>query len=307
MAAGAASSLTPWESALKSLRSMNPRRISFRVSPDVSLAADEWGEPDATPVVFLHGGGQTRHSWSGTARAAADAGFRAITVDHRGHGDSDRAPDGDYRQRAFIADVRAIVASLAAPPFLVGASLGGIAALMATGTEPAAPCRGLVLVDVTPRLEQRGVMRVLEFMRAAPDGFASLDEAADAIAAYNPHRKRSKDLAGLEKNLRRGADGRYRWHWDPALLKTWNPDEYDPVEAARLTDARLAAAKSLKMPVLLVRGRSSDVVSEEVAREFLALAPHAKYADLAAGHMVAGDRNDAFTQATIAFLRAPAD
>jgi len=281
-----------------------PRRVSYRVSPGVTLVADEWGDPAAPPVLFLHGGGQTRHAWGGTARAAADAGFRAIAIDHRGHGESDWAPDGDYRQRAFVADLRAVVAELATAPFIVGASLGGIAALMATGTEPAAPCRGLVLVDVTPRLEERGVMRVLEFMRAAPDGFASLEEAADAIAAYNPHRKRPKDLAGLEKNLRRGADDRYRWHWDPALMRTWNPDEYDPDESRRLTEARIAAARALRMPVLLVRGRSSDVVSEEVAREFLALVPHAKYEDLAAGHMVAGDRNDAFTTATIAFLRS---
>jgi pimeloyl-ACP methyl ester carboxylesterase len=282
----------------------DPRRVAFRVSTDVTLAADEWGDPAAMPVVFLHGGGQTRHAWGGVARAAADAGFRAITLDHRGHGESDWSPDGDYRQGVFVADVRAVVAQLAAPPVLVGASLGGIAALMATGTEPAAPCRGLVLVDVTPRLEQRGVARVLDFMRARPEGFASLDEAADAIAAYNPHRARPKDLAGLEKNLRLGADGRYRWHWDPALMRTWSPERHDADEAHRMTEERIAAARGLRMPVLLVRGRASDVVSEEVAREFLALVPHASYADLAAGHMVAGDRNDAFGRETLEFLRS---
>ncbi len=147
-------------------------------------------------------------------------------------------------------------------------------------------------------------MRVLEFMRARPDGFASLDEAADAIAAYNPHRARPKDLAGLEKNLRLGADGRYRWHWDPALMRTWSPERHDADEAQRMTEERIAAARRLRMPVLLVRGRASDVVSEEVAREFLALVPHARYADLAAGHMVAGDRNDAFGRETVEFLRS---
>jgi pimeloyl-ACP methyl ester carboxylesterase len=268
----------------------------------MKLVADAYGDPSAPPVVFLHGGGQTRHAWGGTAGAVAEAGFFAVTLDHRGHGESDWDPAGHYRVDAFVADLRGVTARLPARPFLVGASLGGITALMAEGTSPEPASRGIVLVDVTPRLEPRGVLRILAFMSARPDGFASLDEAADVIAEYLPHRPRPKDLAGLEKNLRLGADGRYRWHWDPKLMETWNPERYDAEGGRRAVEAHLAAARRLRVPVLLVRGRSSDVVSEEVAREFLSVVPHAEYVDLAAGHMVAGDRNDAFTGAVLDFL-----
>jgi pimeloyl-ACP methyl ester carboxylesterase len=292
------------------------RRLEFRLDTGLTLVADAYGDPGAVPVLFLHGGGQTRHAWGGTARAVSEAGFHAITLDHRGHGESDWDPEGDYRLEAFVADLRGVLAALgrpgaprssAGPPYLVGASLGGLTAMLAEGTSHAPISRGVVMVDVTPRLEHRGVARILEFMAARPLGFASLEEVADAIAGYLPHRERPKDLAGLGKNLRRGADGRYRWHWDPKLMEIWNVEHVDPEEVERATRERLAAARGLRVPVLLVRGRMSDVVSEEVAREFLALVAHAEYVDLAAGHMVAGDKNDAFTDAVVSFLRRAPD
>ena len=279
------------------------RRVQYRLETGLTLAADVYGDPGAPPVVFLHGGGQTRHAWGGSARAVADAGFFAISLDHRGHGESDWDPSGDYRLEAFVADLRGVLAQLPGKAFLVGASLGGLTALLAEGTSPEPSARAVVLVDVTPRLEPRGVMRILGFMSARPDGFATLEEAADVIAEYLPHRQRPTDLGGLEKNLRRGADGRYRWHWDPKLMTAWNLEHVDPDEVRRTTDERIAAARALRVPVLLVRGRTSDVVSEEVAREFLSVVPHAEYVDLAAGHMVAGDRNDAFTGAVLTFLQ----
>ncbi len=282
---------------------LEPRRVDFRLDSGLTLAATAYGDPAAPTVLFLHGGGQTRHAWGGAARAVAEVGFFAVSVDQRGHGESDWDPLGDYRLEAFVADLRGVLAGLPERPFLVGASLGGLASMIASGTSPEPLSRGLVLVDVTPRLEHRGVARVLGFMGARPEGFASLDEAAEQVAAYLPHRRRPKDLGGLEKNLRRGADGRYRWHWDPKLIRVWNPDQADPEEIRRTVEERLAAARGLREPVLLVRGRMSDVVSEDVAREFLALVPHAEYVDLAAGHMVAGDSNDAFTGAVLAFLQ----
>ena len=124
------------------------------------------------------------------------------------------------------------------------------------------------------------------------------------MAAYLPHRPRPQDTSGLEKNLRLHADGRYRWHWDPRLMTRWNPPHFEPEDAEQIIAERTAAALRLRVPVLLVRGRASDVVSEACAREFLEMVPHAEYVDLeAAGHMVAGDRNDAFTGAVIDFVR----
>jgi pimeloyl-ACP methyl ester carboxylesterase len=280
-----------------------PRRHAFHLDSGLTLAADVYGDPGAPPVVFLHGGGQTRHAWGGSAQALAAAGYLAIALDLRGHGESAWAPDGDYRADAFVRDLAGVLAQIERPAFVVGASLGGITAMMTEAAAPVPCCRGIVLVDVTPRLEIGGVMRILGFMSARPDGFASIEEAADVVAAFLPHRPRPRDLSGLAKNLRLHADGRHRWHWDPALMETWNPERFDPEEGRRLLAERLAAARRLRVPVLLVRGRMSDVVSEEGVREFLEAVPAASFVDLkSAGHMVAGDRNDAFTEAVLVFV-----
>jgi peroxiredoxin len=188
----------------------------------------------------------------------------------------------------------------------VGASLGGLSSLVAVAESPVQTdtARALVLVDVAHRVEIGGRERIGEFMRGhLEEGFASLEEAADAIAAYNPHRPRPTDLSGLAKNLRQRPDGRWAWHWDPRFVdgKFGSADE---TRASVIDPGRLEhAVDVLTVPVLLVRGRSSDLLSEEGAQDFLARVPHAEFADVAgAGHMVAGDRNEVFNQAILGFL-----
>lgn len=279
--------------------------VEFEGSGGLRIAADRTGDPGGPPVLLLHGGGQTRHSWRRTADTLAERGWCAYTVDLRGHGDSAWPEDGDYRPEAFAADVAAITGALPAPPVLIGASLGGICSLLALG-ESNARSRALVLVDVAPNIERAGTDRIRGFMvDRAEEGFASLEEAADAIAAYNPHRPRPKDLSGLEKNLRRRPDGRWRWHWDPRFM-LGVPGNADETRVGMLQADRLeAAARRLTLPVLLVRGRQSDLLSEEGARKFLEMVPAADYADVAgAGHMIAGDRNDSFNGAILPWLGA---
>ncbi len=279
--------------------------VHLPASGGLTLAADVGGPPDGPTVVLLHGGGQTRHSWDGTLRVLVESGWRGWSVDLRGHGESDWAPDGDYSLDAFAGDVAAISAGLPRPPVLVGASLGGLASLVAVAEsdEQERTARALVLVDVAHRIEDEGRDRIGAFMTGHLDGFASLEEAADAIAAYNPHRPRPKDLSGLAKNLRQREDGRWVWHWDPAFVsgKFGSADE---TRASVVQPDRLErAVDALRIPTLLVRGRRSDLLSEEGAREFLARVPHAEYADVAgAGHMVAGDRNEVFNRAILGFL-----
>ena len=274
------------------------RKVRFTVDGSLDLVGDAWGDPEDPPVVLLHGGGQTRHAWAGTAATLAAAGWHAISIDQRGHGESDWAPDGNYDRERYADDVIEIANGLPSPPVLVGASLGGIASLLAIHRAQHEIARALVLVDIATRMEPKGLDRIFEFMQAAPDGFASLEEAADAVAGYNPHRPRPSDLRGLEKNLRRGEDGRWRWHWDPRFL-----EQKVPAEPPRQWSKLDAAAESLTLPTLLVRGRMSDILSEEGVRTFLDQVPHAKFADISnAGHMVAGDRNDLFTSAVLGFL-----
>lgn len=246
--------------------------------------------------MLLHGGGQTRHAWGTTARALAAAGWYVVSLDHRGHGDSEWPADGDYLLSSFAGDVAAVAKELGAPPVVVGASLGGLAGLMAEG-ELGPILAALVLVDVAPKMEAEGVTKILSFMERGLDGFDSLEAAADAIASYLPHRRRPTDLGGLAKNLRRRDDGRWHWHWDPRFVRR---DGGDPSFSR---ERLLAAARRLALPVLIVRGRMSNVLSEEGVREMRGLVPHALYADVAgASHMVAGDDNDAFSSAVIDFL-----
>ncbi len=282
--------------------------VRWEGADGVMLAADVAGDPADPTVLLFHGGGQTRHSWGGALRALVARGFHVASVDMRGHGDSDWSPGGNYDGSVFPDDVEA-VARRFDRPVLVGASLGGTSALMAvhqarerTGDEIAS---ALVLVDVAPNIEAAGVDRIRAFMHEHIEtGFGSLDEVADAIQAYNPHRERPSNLAGLEKNVRL-RDGRWYWHWDPAFMwgKHADSDETRVVDFERRSAALEEAARALTIPTLLVRGRQSDLLSEDGARRFLEFVPHAVYANVAgAGHMVAGDRNDVFTDAVVEFL-----
>jgi non-heme chloroperoxidase len=261
------------------------------------LALHEEGPDGGAAVLLLHGGGQTRYAWGGTQRELGRRGYRAIAVDLRGHGDSDWAPDGDYSPSRIAEDVVRLVEWAGGRAALVGASLGGLAALLAVGERDGSFCSGLVLVDVTPRVNLAGARRVLAFMRSRPDGFRDLEEAAEAVAAYLPHRPRPGVTDGLARNLRRAPNGRLVWHWDPALIEF--PDEDRPIP----TDRLLAAARRIYVPTLLVRGALSDVVTETNADEFQRALPHAEYVTVSrAGHMVAGDQNDAFTSVVVEFL-----
>jgi len=277
---------------------MPPRPASYVGRNGVGIVADAYGDPQAPAVVLLHGGGQTRHAWGSTARALGAAGWHAIALDLRGHGDSDWDPRGDYSLDAFVDDLLAVVAALGRPPVLVGASLGGLASLLAAGEIAPRSFRAVVVVDVAPKTEPEGVERIVSFMGSNRDGFASIEEAADAVAGYLPNRPRPASLEGLRKNLRLRADGRYRWHWDPAFMHGERR-----VQSSRDPDRLTRAARGLRVPTLLVRGRMSDVLSEAGARHFIELVPDACYVDVSgAGHMVAGDENDAFTEAVIEFL-----
>ena len=271
-----------------------------RVRTDAGLVVvlERFGHAsDRPPVLLLHGGGQTRHSWSGTAGQLAARGYEAWTMDLRGHGDSDWAGDGDYTTDAMVEDLDSVCDEIGRPPVLVGASMGGMVGLVSEGSLRPGRLRALVLVDIATQLEPAGVERIVGFMSAAPDGFATLEEAADAIAAYRPNRPRPGNLDGLRKNLRRGDDGRWRWHWDPAFLSGKSRDGRSDLDT--LGDA----ARNLALPTLLVRGRMSDMLSLEGVATFREQCPHARFIDIAdAGHMVVGDRNDAFTEAVIDFV-----
>jgi pimeloyl-ACP methyl ester carboxylesterase len=276
-----------------------PEIIEYTSQDGLKLRGDAYGNPDAQPVLLLHGGGQTRNAWGDTAIALGEKGFRAISMDLRGHGESDWAPDeSHYAIDSFIEDARTIVSSFSKPPIMVGASLGGIISIGLQGESDIPITKAIVLVDVAPRLEEKGVERIRTFMEAHHDGFDSIEHAADIVAKYLNHRERPTDFSRLEKNLRLKSDGRYHWHWDPAMLRGLRIKKIH-------NQARLhAAGKNLKVPVLFMRGTLSDVVTREIMNEFVHDVPHAETVEIeGAGHTIPGDSNEKFTDALLAFLK----
>ena len=268
-----------------------------------SIAGDTWGNPSSQLVMLLHGGGQTRHAWKGTGEMLGAHGYFAVAIDARGHGDSDWSSDGMYSQEIMALDLLSVLKQLhCSAPVLVGASMGGITSLLVSGEpqnsevmENFSP-KGLVMVDIAPKTESKGVTRIGNFMTHKPEGFDSLEEVAEWISAYQPHRKKKSDLKGLAKNLRLNENGKYCWHWDPRFMTMRK-------EIQNREERLNKCTRALSIPTLLVRGGLSDILSEEGARDFLQQCGHAKYVNITdAAHMVAGDRNDIFGQSVLKFL-----
>ncbi|HEY2564178.1 MAG TPA: alpha/beta hydrolase [Acidimicrobiales bacterium] len=277
---------------------MDVERVVFEGFEGLQLVADVRGDPDAPPVLLLHGGGQTRHAWGTTAETVASRGWRTVALDLRGHGDSEWAPNGDYSFTAYSADCLAVVDQLERPPVLVGASLGGMAAMLAEGTSDRVVSCGLVLVDITSKSNPEGIERIRSFMQSGLDGFQTLEAAAEAIAAYTPQRSKRVNPSGLKKVLRE-RDGRWYWHWDPKFIGQGRT-EVVPDRLAGLIDV---AMSNIHVPTMLVRGLLSDVVTQEGVDELLAKIPEATVVGVdGAAHMIAGDRNDAFSDAVVTFL-----
>ena len=273
----------------------------FKVSEDREIIASEWGDNTNPLVIMLHGGGQTRHSWKGVAAKIANLGFHVIAHDLRGHGESFWDSDGDYTFDAHRDDLVRIIQQLGKKANLVGASLGGMISLSLAGhVEESKHCSGLIMVDIGMRPNDEGSDRIVEFMRSGAKGFASVEEAADAVSGYLPHRERPKDISGLKKNLRLKEDGRYYWHWDPLFLT-------DRTGMGEVREERFRqlenSAKRISVPTLLVQGALSDILTIKEKEEFLNAVPHAKFAEIQqATHMVVGDKNDIFAEAIVDFL-----
>jgi pimeloyl-ACP methyl ester carboxylesterase len=278
-----------------------PQTVKFRGVEGLTLVADDWnrGAESAASrptVLMLHGGGQNRFSWKKTGQVLAQQGLHVVALDSRGHGDSDRAPKANYSIDALCADTLEVLDQIGRPVALIGASMGGMTGmLVADGAGPQRVTQ-LVLVDVVPRYEKSGSARIRDFMFSHVHGFESLEEAAYAVAEYLPHRTRPRSPDGLKKNLRL-RDGRWYWHWDPAFLSA--PDDDPFIRVERLEQAVM----NVTIPILLIRGKLSDVVSTEGVKDFLDKVPGAEFVELShAGHTAAGDDNDAFSEAVVQFV-----
>jgi pimeloyl-ACP methyl ester carboxylesterase len=253
----------------------------------LTLAGDAYGDPAAPPVLFFHGGGQSRNAWIGSAKTVAEAGYYGISFDLRGHGNSDWAADGDYLLDAFSRDVERLISQFNQPVTLVGASRGGQAALVGGSRHPDR-VRLIMLADVAPMIRDDGVDGIRAFFAEGEAGFATLDDAADSLARHL-NQPRMDDSSRLARAMRQDDAGRWHWRWDPATGKRefLHPPSED--------EALLAAAARVESPVVLVRAEFSHLLTDEGVARFGQLAPQLGVINAkGVGHMFTADRNDAF-------------
>lgn len=264
----------------------------------LGLCADAFGEPAAPPVLFFHGGGQSRRAWRGSARRVAAAGYFGLTFDLRGHGDSDRADDGDYDVRAYGRDVARLIDGFRLPVTLIGASRGGQASLIGAAARPDKVAL-VMLADVVPRLRDDGVDEMRGFFERSAHGFATLDEAADVLGKLG--HARPANPSALARAMRQDETGRYFWQWDP---RTVDPRFLNPPSEGEAVEA---AAALVRCPVIMVRAEHSNVVTDEGVAHFQSITPQLKVIDAkGVGHMFTGDRNDAFAEMLLTYLPVPA-
>jgi pimeloyl-ACP methyl ester carboxylesterase len=229
----------------------------------VRLAASAWGDPRAHPVLFFHGHGQTRRIWSIAAQVVAKGGYRALSIDLRGHGDSDWAPDRNYAIEAYGRDIVRVIDQLDRRVSMVGVSRGGWVAHLAAAWRPD-NTRLLVLCDMAPNISIEAPRAYRRFFDLSRRGYRTLAEAAEDLRAHlgyavaNPAQIRG----GLRER-----DGLLHWHWDPA---SGAPEHFE-VEPTR---TRLVAeVRDLRCPVVLLRSGQNSMVTDEKLREFKALTP----------------------------------
>lgn len=269
-----------------------PDRIEFRTSDGITIRGERWGDRGPT-VLFAHGAGQTRHSWRAVALDQAARGWRCVAIDMRGHGDSDWDPAGDYTLERYGRDLAEIAGALGGGVYHVGASLGGNAAIPACARLAPQMFRALVLVDVVPQVDMGGVAEVLGFMgEHLEHGFADLDEASRAVSAYRGESPRpAGQSTGLARYLKPRGDGRLVWHWDPRFVVGRATGRLTPEYRDRL----VADLAHLALPVLLLRGLNSNLVTDAAEQAFRAALPAARIWHVGgAGHMVVGDQNTQF-------------
>lgn len=261
----------------------------------LTLAGEAYGDPAAPPVLFFHGGGQSRSAWRGSAKRVAQAGYYGVAFDLRGHGDSGWAADGDYLLDAYARDVEALLAQFDRPVTLVGASRGGQAALVGGSRHPDR-VRLIMLADVAPLMRDDGVDGIRQFFAESANGFATLDHAADTLAR-NLGQPRLGEPARLSRSMRQDEAGRWHWRWDPA---TGRAEFLHPPSEGK---AVRAAAARVTCPVVLVRAELSHLLTDAGVAEFRRLAPQLQVVTaMGVGHMFTADRNDAFAAELLGWL-----
>lgn len=239
----------------------------------------DWGG-DGPPIVFLHGGALSAHTWTMTAMLLRDR-YRCIAVDLRGHGDSDWADR--YHIEDYADDVHSLVMQLdLQTPHIVGMSLGGVVAAYTCLQAKTFSLKSLTLVDVAPGVSFKASAQLRDFIGAdvVKQGAPALVEAARRVGARNTDAQLYYRYATL---VRQDEHGNWRWKHDDR-----KPFDFDHVlnSLTALNDH----AASLTIPCLVVRGGLSKILSDKAAADFAEKCPYGEWRIVPnAGHSVQED------------------
>src|SRR5215469_7984671 len=243
----------------------------------------DWGNEEQQPILFLHGGALTAHTWDLCCLALRDE-FHCIALDQRGHGDSDWAPDADYSIGAQRDDIRGFADRLRLDRLvLVGQSMGAINGLAFAVAHPER-LSALVMIDAGPEVRRRGSSRIRDFVNgsAKPE---TLDKIIARALAFNPRRDPQILRRSLMHNLRQQPDGSWSWKYDRKRFQRLDQEKHLS-ERRSLVDG----LAGVTCPVLVVRGAESDVFHEEDAVRLAQSFPDGRHITIPeAGHTVQGD------------------
>ncbi len=264
----------------------------------LKLSYQEWGDPNAPPVLMLHGFGVSGHMFDEFAQRAQDR-YRLIALDQRGHGDSEWSEPGDYSRDAFVADIAAVRTALGLDRFvLVGHSMGGLNAVSYVN-QHAKHVRALILVDVGPESAKEGVDNIVRFTRG-PDEL-EFEEFVELAHRFNKRRTIENIRERMRHRLKPSENGKWTWKFDKRFRE---PDSGLTIGSRLSNDETWALFRSIPVPTLLVRGGESDVLSQETADRAVSEIPRAILRVVpGAGHSVPGDNPDDFTFVVREFLK----
>lgn len=259
-------------------------------SPPVRrLAYWDWLTPSSDPshaVVCVHGLSRQGRDFDTLARRLSPH-VRVVCVDAPGRGQSDWLDDPmGYQIPVYVADITALLHRLAAQGVTtidwVGTSMGGLIGML-VAAQAEVPLRRLVLNDVGPSIEPDALLRIGEYLGKAP-AFDSLEQGTEYLwsisRSFGPHTQ--DQWAALSEPMFRRQGAQWVLHYDPAIAAPFKAHTaQSAAQAAQEGQALLwQVYETLRLPVLLLRGAQSDLLSEDTARRMSTTGPCATWVDI---------------------------
>lgn len=256
----------------------------------------EWGAPDAPPVVLMHGGHQSAHSWDLVSLHLAQR-YRVLALDQRGHGDSEWARDVSYGNHEMSLDAEAFITAMRLRrPILIGHSMGGRNAMLLARRNPSL-LAAMVIVDVGPELSEKGRAAIAGFVQTNQE-FDDLEHFVQNVRQYDPYRPREHIERTVKYNMLERADGKYVSKCDSNPRRLGIMRGSLPQETLTLQDTA-----AFDLPALLIRGANSTILTQDAAERFAGALPQGSLVTVPdCGHNVHGQNTKGFIAALSPFL-----